>query len=56
MDENAHRVPLWSIALTTLALVASVALFRPFGFVAQVLAGLIVLSCWAVAIRRRSQE
>jgi hypothetical protein len=56
MVATARRVPLWYLVLTTLALMASVALFRASGFVAQVLACLIVLSCLAVGIHRRVQE
>jgi hypothetical protein len=55
MDATSRRVPLWYLALTVVGLIASVVLLRPYGFAAQVLAELVVLSCLAVAIRRRLQ-
>ena len=49
MNATARPVPFWYVALMALALTASTAVFRPFGVLAQVLAGLVVLSCSFVA-------
>ena len=49
MDATTRPVQLWYVVLMALALTASTAVFRPFGFLAQVLAGLVVLTCALVA-------
>jgi len=55
MEARAVRVPWWYVAITALVLTAVVGATRAFGFAAQVVAGLFVLTCLVAAIQRRSR-